>query len=87
MKALECCRQWLQHKCSSFQLLHETESFSQEATATDQRFLHQNDLIFQSIKSVLSTRDDTTIALHLTENKQAHCGKIILCIYVYARCI
>lgn len=51
------------HLFSTLQLLYRGASFSREATAMGQRFLYQSDLIFQSIKSVISTKANTAIAL------------------------
>lgn len=51
------------HLFSALQLLYTRASFSREATAMGQRFLYQSDLIFQSIKSVITTRANTAIAL------------------------
>lgn len=51
------------HLFGALQLLYTRASFSREATAMGQRFLYQSDLIFQSIKSVITTRANTAIAL------------------------
>lgn len=49
---------------SALWLLCRRASLSREATAMGQRSLYQSDLIFQSIKSIISTRANTTITLH-----------------------
>lgn len=63
-----CVCKGSKHLFSTLQLLYRRTSFSGEATAMGQRFLYQNDLIFQSIKSVISNRANTTIALHSAFN-------------------